>query len=76
MTPCSSRTGPPPRKRYPVVELADCIDCGVCVAVCPAVFSENAGGYIEVIAMNDYPGPCVDEAVKNCPKDCIFWENE
>jgi len=75
MTPCSSGTGSPPCKRYPVVELTDCILCGVCVDVCPAVFAENAAGYVEIADMGDYPGPCVDEAIKNCPKDCIYWEN-
>ncbi len=76
MTPCNSRNGDPSRKRYPVVELADCIFCGVCVEVCPAVFGENTAGYVEVADMDDYPLPCVDEAVKNCPENCIYWEND
>lgn len=60
--------------RAPVVELDKCILCGVCVEVCPTVFRENDVGYIEVADLSDYPEEEVDEAIKNCPKDCIFWQ--
>ncbi len=61
--------------RRPEIELSDCIVCEICVAVCPEVFSLNDAGYIEVADLTDYPDACVDEASRNCPKDCIFWEN-
>ena len=60
--------------RTPVVELSDCILCGVCEAVCPSVFRLNEAGYIEVIEQSSYPETEVDEAIKNCPADCIAWE--
>jgi ferredoxin len=60
--------------KIPVIDLSDCILCGVCQDVCPEVFRLNDAGYIEVTQMPDYPGPCVDEAIKNCPADCIAWE--
>ena len=61
--------------KIPVVELSDCIVCGVCVEVCPDVFRLNDAGYIEVIDRENYPGE-VGEAIKNCPADCIYWAEE
>ncbi len=60
--------------KIPVVELSDCILCGVCESVCPSVFRLNEAGYIEVIERSSYPEIEVDEAIKNCPTDCISWE--
>lgn len=62
--------------KKPVVELSDCILCGVCEEICPAVFRLNDAGYIEIIECAEYPQESVDEAIKNCPKDCIFWEED
>ncbi len=59
--------------REPVVELSECIQCGVCVEACPAAFRLNAMGYVEVIALSEYPEPEVDEAIKDCPPRCIRW---
>jgi len=61
--------------KIPVVELSDCILCGICVEVCPAVFRLNDAGYIEVIDGASFPAE-VDEAIKNCPADCIYWAEE
>jgi ferredoxin len=62
--------------KRPVVELSDCIRCDVCVGVCPAAFRMNDAGYIEVIDLEAYPEDEVDEAIKNCPADCIRWEDD
>ena len=62
--------------KRPVVELSDCIRCDVCVGVCPAVFRMNDAGYVEVIDLSAYPEDEVNEAIKNCPADCIGWEDE
>ena len=62
--------------KRPVVELSDCIRCDVCVGVCPAAFRMNDAGYIEVVDLNAYPEAEVDEAIKNCPADCIHWEDD
>lgn len=62
--------------RRPEVELSDCILCEVCVAACPAVFSLNDAGYIEVADLDAYPEEDVNEAVKNCPVGCIYWSDE
>ncbi len=60
--------------RRPVIELSDCIVCEICVSVCPEVFSLTDAGYIEIADLTAYPEACVDEACRNCPKDCISWE--
>jgi ferredoxin len=60
----------------PSVELSACSRCGVCVSVCPAAFRFNAAGYIEIIPLLSYPEPEIEEAIRNCPERCIFWEEE
>jgi len=63
-------------KKPPVVELSLCVGCGVCAECCPAVFVLNPAGYIEVADLPDYAGLGVSEAVKNCPVDCISFDDE
>jgi ferredoxin len=60
--------------RTPVVELSDCIKCGVCVEICPVVFRMNSAGFIDVIELPSYPESDVNDAIKYCPMDCIYWE--
>ena len=60
--------------KIPVVELSDCILCEVCVEVCPSVFRLNDTGYIDVADLLSYPESEVEEAIKNCPVDCIYWD--
>lgn len=43
--------------------------------MCPSVFRFNAAGYIEIIERTSYPEIEVDEAIKYCPEDCIYWED-
>jgi ferredoxin len=61
--------------KVPVVELSACIVCEICVEDCPEVFRMNDAGYVEVIDMPSYPEAAVDEVIKNCPADCIFWDH-
>ncbi len=59
--------------KTPVVELGDCVLCGICIEVAPSVFKLSSAGYIEVSEIPSYPETDVDEAIKNCPSDCISW---
>ncbi len=59
--------------KRPEVELSDCIQCGVCIEVCPEVFVMNEAGFIQVEDLDCYPEEKVAEAIKNCPADCIKW---
>jgi ferredoxin len=61
--------------KVPVVDLSRCSLCGACIEVCPSVFRMNEAGYIEVIELRAYPETDVDEAIKYCPEDCIYWED-
>ena len=62
--------------KVPVVELSDCILCEVCADVCPSVFRMNDTGYVEVIDLSEYPEDDVNEAIKNCPAECISWSGD
>lgn len=59
--------------KIPVVELCDCILCGICIEVAPSVFKLSSAGYIEIAELPYYPEADVHEAIKNCPADCISW---
>lgn len=62
---------------YPIIDLHYCSDCRGCVEVAPNVFRFNAAtGVMEVIDCADYPVEQVDEAIKNCPRDCICWADQ
>ena len=60
--------------KIPVIDLAECIDCDACIEACPSVFRRNDAGYMGVLELPEYPKEEVDEAIKNCPADCIAWE--
>jgi len=62
--------------KTPLVELSDCIACGVCAEVSPEVFRLNDAGYIEIIELDTYPEDEVNDAIKYCPTDCISWIEE
>lgn len=62
-------------KRFPVIDLSACSDCRGCIEIAPEVFRYNSAmGIMEVIEAPLYPEELIDEAIKNCPKDCICWE--
>jgi len=61
--------------KVPVVELSECTLCEICIDVSPSVFSLSDTGFIVVSELETYPEEEVDEAIKNCPSDCIYWED-
>jgi ferredoxin len=62
--------------RHPVVDIGACSLCMGCVEVCPEAFYHNEDtGLIQVIELQHYPEDKVDEAIKYCPEDAIFWES-
>jgi ferredoxin len=62
--------------KKPVVDLSECIRCGVCEDVCPEVFCMTDAGYIAVATIECYPVALVDEVIRCCPADCIDWQEE
>ena len=64
-------------KLYPTIDLGRCNDCQGCIEVAPNVFKYNSfTGMMEIIELSEYPKDLVDEAIKNCPEDCIIWEGD
>jgi len=62
-------------QRVPVIDTEECIACGNCEQVCPEVFRLNeALGYSEVINPTGAPEDRIQEAIDNCPVQCIHWE--
>ena len=60
--------------KIPVVDLSQCDLCEICVEVAPAVFRISDAGFVMVVDLPTYPEDDVDEAIKHCPADCIYWE--
>lgn len=61
--------------KRPVVDMALCNLCGGCLELAPEVFSLNqAGGYLEVAELAEYPQERVQEALADCPTGAITWE--
>jgi len=60
--------------KKPFIDLAECILCEICVDLAPQAFQINDSGFIQVLDLEDYSDPSIQEAIKNCPKDCIIWE--
>jgi ferredoxin len=62
-------------KKIPSIDLGKCSECQGCIAVAPTIFAYNASiGLMVVLEMDYYPPDLVEEAIKNCPEDCITWE--
>ncbi len=61
-------------KRIPVIDPEACIACGNCQAVCPEVFRLNeALGHSEVVNPEGAPEARIQEAIDQCPAQCISW---
>ncbi len=60
--------------KLPVVDMAECILCEICIDLAYHTFKINDFGFVEVLPLDDYSDEDIHEAVKNCPKDCITWE--
>ena len=59
--------------KVPDIDLSRCSVCGGCIELCPDVFRLNPAGYMEVIPLDEYPEDRIDEAIRNCPEDCLSW---
>jgi ferredoxin len=64
-------------QRIPKIEEDECIACGNCEAVCPEVFRLNENlGHSEVINPRGAPEEKIQEALDQCPAQCIHWADE
>lgn len=63
-------------KRLLIIDTGRCSECLGCVEIAPELFRYNeATGRMEVRELGSYSPETVWEAIKNCPKDCIYWED-
>lgn len=64
-------------RRRLVVDIGACSRCGACVELAPQIFRlREDTGLIEVIEGAQLDEQAIAEAMKYCPEDCIFWEDE
>lgn len=57
------------------IDEEECIGCGSCEEVCPAVFKLNEDEEkAEVIKPEGGPEDLIEEAMETCPTDAIHWE--
>ncbi|OGP69900.1 MAG: ferredoxin [Deltaproteobacteria bacterium RBG_13_58_19] len=64
-------------KRFPVIVAEECIACGNCEQVCPEVFRLNeALGHSEVINPEGASEEAIQQAMDQCPAQCIHWSEE
>lgn len=60
------------RKAY--VDQDVCISCELCVNMVPEVFRLDAAGVAEVYDPAGASEEKIQEAIDNCPVNCIHWE--
>lgn len=58
------------------VDRDECIGCGLCAEIAPDVFRLNEEGISEVLASYVGPQDTIQEAIDECPVECIHWEGE
>lgn len=64
-------------EKIPVIDTDECIACGNCEAVCPDVFRLNeALGHSEVFNPHGAPDDQIQQAIDQCPAQCIHWADE
>jgi len=57
------------------IDIGKCSECGGCTEIAPHIFQYNEiAGFMEAIDMKEYDEKLVFEAMKNCPKKCIHFE--
>jgi ferredoxin len=61
--------------KIPAIETDACLGCGICIDICPEVFSliESIGKAL-VVNPDGCPESRVEEAMESCPVNCIHWE--
>jgi ferredoxin len=69
-----NRVGEPAGK-IPVIETNACLGCGVCVDLCPEVFSLiESLGIAVVVNPDGCPRDRIEEAMASCPAHCLNWD--
>ncbi len=57
------------------IDIGLCTECKGCFEIAPDVFQFNIEkGYMEDVDSDLYDDELVEEAMKNCPENCIIWD--
>ncbi|MCX5896712.1 MAG: ferredoxin [Proteobacteria bacterium] len=62
--------------RIPYVDQDECTGCGMCEEICPDVFHINDDGISEIQEPHGATAELIQEAIDECPVNCISWEEE
>jgi ferredoxin len=59
----------------PAIDIDTCVGCGICVEICPEVFTLNES-IAKALVINPVGGlpEKIEEAMAICPVHCIHWE--
>jgi ferredoxin len=60
--------------KKPYIDQEICIGCELCVGTAPEVFRMNDENLAEVFDPFGAPEEMIEEAMDNCPVNCIHWE--
>lgn len=63
-------------KRGPYIDQKECIGCGLCAEIAPNVFALNENGVSEIIDPTGDEESKIQEAINECPAECISWEDK
>jgi ferredoxin len=58
------------------IDEAECIADGSCADICPGCFSLEEGMETAKVISFDCEEDLIEEAMENCPAQCIYWEDE
>ena len=62
--------------RIPFVDQEECTGCGLCEEICPEVFQMNEDNVSEVYDADGASEDKIQEAIDDCPVECIHWEED
>ncbi len=65
----------PASRRYPYIDIDECVGCGACAEQCPEVFQLVDGRYAQVVNPEGAPEEEIQEAIDLCPVQCIHWDD-
>jgi ferredoxin len=57
------------------IDQDECIACGTCAELCPNCFKFEEGMESADVKSFDCPEDEIQEAIDNCPAQCIYWLN-
>ncbi|MFC2172144.1 ferredoxin [Acidobacteriota bacterium] len=62
--------------KKPVINADECTGDEICVEMCPEVFKMNDDGIAEVHDPAGAPEDKIQEAMDECPSECITWDED